>query len=119
MTTYHAIQRTKERAGLNKRTGTRFITNAIKRGRGAEAFGSVEREYLRHESKDGYRAIAYNAFCFIVSKDNNCVTMYPLPSWFGKKRYYQGKLKIRDTKKYICDYAQPEPYCDVFNYPAA
>ena len=42
----------------------------------------------------------YNNFCYIVNKNGFCVTMYHLPDWFGKKRYYDGKKSIRNIKTY-------------------
>ena len=105
MTTYHAIQRTQKRAGFNLESSERFIANAVKRGRSAEMFNAKEREYLqRQEAKKGYQTIVYNSFCFIVSDDGFCVTMFALPAWFEKKRHYVGKQRIRDAKKYVLWY---------------
>ena len=47
MTTYHAIQRVKQRTNLERGSEERFIKNAVARGRGAESFESIEREYLK------------------------------------------------------------------------
>jgi len=100
MTTYHAIQRTRERANLNERSSIRFIQNAVRRGKGAEYFGSKERNYLlRQEAKNGMRAILYNNYCFIIGNDNICITMFPTPRF--AKAQYDGKRAIRNIKKYM------------------
>jgi hypothetical protein len=109
MMTYHAVKRTQERAGFNIEGSERFISTAIKRGKSAEMFGSREREYLLwQESKEGCRTIVYSTFCFIVSEDGLCITMFDLPAWFGRKRHYSGKHIIRDAKRYIRYYVQSE-----------
>ena len=101
MTTFHALQRTKERTGFNHKASERLIANAITRGKGAQSFAAKEREYLeRQESKKGYWTIVYNSLCFIFSNDGVCITVYKLPPWFGKKQY-DGKQVIRNNKKYI------------------
>ena len=101
MTTLHALQRTYERTGFNIETSERFIHNAIRRGKPADAFCSREREYLQSkESKCGCWTAVYNTFCFIFNDVGDCITMYPLPKWFGKK-LYDGKHEIRNVKKYM------------------
>ena len=102
MTTYHGIQRTKERTGFNMKTSERFIENAIERGKEAEFFPTRERDYLlQKEEQEGCKALVYNTYCFIIGTDNNCITMYSVPGWFGKKKHHDGKRKIKDIKKYI------------------
>ena len=102
MTTYHSIQRAKERTGFNLKSSERFIETALRRGRGAEAFSAKEKDYLlQKEAKEGCRMLVYNLFCFIVAADDACITMYPAPNWFGKKKYHDGKREIKDIKKYM------------------
>ena len=107
MTTYHALQRTHERTGLNLKSSQRFIKNAIERGRQSADFSSKEREFLqRRETSDGHRIIEYNSFCFIVDGNGDtCITMFKLPEWFGK-RVYAHKQQVRNARKYVryCDY---------------
>lgn len=98
--TYHSIERAKERAGINKKNAENHIKRAITRGKTADQFTSWEREYLQGECTDTTIAIAYNNFCFIVSETGKCVTMYPLPIWFGKKKHFDGKERIRNMKSY-------------------
>ena len=110
MTTFHALQRTRERTGFNAKTSQRFIASAIKRGKSAETFTAKERAYLqRQEARQGCWTVVYDGYCFIIGNDGYCVTMYRLPQWFGKIQY-DGKQKIRDAKKYMrfYDYYEQE-----------
>jgi len=100
MFTNHALQRTSERTGYNKRTSARFITNAIERGKEAEEFSSKEKNYLMQRVRDG-RMVVYNSCCFVLRDENICITMFHTPEWFGKKILYDGKTKIRDARKYL------------------
>ena len=96
----HSLERAKERAGLNEKKAEKRIQIALERGRTAETFTSKERDFLERESSDFCVAIAYANFCYIVNENGFCVTMYPLPKWFGKKKHFDGKEKIRNVKAY-------------------
>ena len=101
MTTLHAVQRTQERAGMSARKAKRFVRNAVKRGLSADSFKSIEHEYLKsYDNKDGCRAVAYNSYCFVVSSEDVCITMFALPDWFGKNNKNKKKQKLRDVTKY-------------------
>ena len=101
MVTKHSMNRAKERAGFKSlRRAEAFLENALERGKREDAFSFIERAYLQNLGKKDCTAIAYNGFCMIVSPDKVCVTMYELPAWFGHKKRYHGKERIRDTKKY-------------------
>lgn len=102
MTTLHSMERTKERVGFKGKTATNFIEKAIIRGKGISDYSSVaERKFLeKQEAKGDCTAIVYNGFCFIVSRNNACLTVYNLPDWFDKKKHYDGKVKIKNTVKY-------------------
>ena len=101
MTTLHALQRTNERTGFNRKTSERFISNAIERGKGAEDFIDRERHYLLQAVEEDKKALVYNSYCFIVSSSNICITMFPVPKWFGKKKNFIGKNKeARRCKSY-------------------
>ena len=102
--TFHSLDRAKERIGVRGKQAEKRIRLAVERGKSAECFSAKERRYLEHESANGLTALAYNAFCYLVNDDGLCVTMYPLPGWFGKRMYYNGKEKIRDVKKYCRNY---------------
>lgn len=99
--TMHGVDRIKERCNLkNQRSAVKSIKLALKRGKRAEDFTSWERDYLSKEAYGDCFAIAYNSFCYIVNSQGSCVTVYPLPAWFGKKKHFDGKERIRDYKKY-------------------
>ena len=100
MCTYRSIQRANERTRYNGKAAIRFIENGISRGKTAEDFTQDESSYLENIPYDNCTAKAYNGFCLIISETGECVTLYPLPEWFGKKRYYSGKTRIRNMKRY-------------------
>ena len=97
---YHSIVRAKERLGCNERIALKQINRALERGKTAEQFSSMERTYLEEKCDGVTRAIAYNNFCYIVGTDGVCVTVFSLPTWFGKKKHYDGKEQIRNAKAY-------------------
>ena len=99
--TQHSIERVMERCNLkNRRAAINVIRRAIARGKCADAYNSWERNFLRRESCGCCTAVAYNNFCYILNESGSCVTVYPLPHWFGKKKRFDGKTRIRDLKKY-------------------
>ena len=99
--TIHGVCRAKDRCNVkNIRSAEKNVALAIQRGKRAEDLTSWEREYLSKEAHDDCTAIAYNNFCYIVNPAGVCVTLYPLPSWFGKKKHFDGKERIRNYKKY-------------------
>lgn len=100
-TTIHSIERAKDRCNLkNVKSAERFIERAIERGKRAEDCKSWEKSYLVREARNGCVAIAYNGFCYIINNEGKCVTVYKLPKWFGKRKHFDGKERIRDYKKY-------------------
>ena len=101
MCTNHSIQRANERTQFSGKSAVRFIENGIARGKTAEDFSSKESTYLANCAKGGCTAKAYNGFCLIIGDNGDCVTIYRLPEWFGKKRYYDGKKRVRNVKRYI------------------
>lgn len=101
MTTIHSINRTMERCKLkNPRAAEKNINRALQRGKRAEEFSSWERTFLSIEAHGDCSAIAHNGFCYIVNEYGTCITVYPLPAWFGKKKHFDGKERIRDFRKY-------------------
>ena len=99
--TFHGAQRAKERQNLkNPRSIEKNMQLALQRGKRAEDFSSWERNFLSTEAKNNCTAVAYNNFCYIFSADDACVTLYPLPVWFGKKKRFHGKERIRNYKQY-------------------
>lgn len=101
MKSIHSIDRIRERCNLKQdRLAMRNIQLAFERGKRADDLTSWEREYLANEGHGNCSAIAYNNYCYIVSENNVCVTVYALPKWFGQKKHFDGKERIRDYKKY-------------------
>ena len=100
----HSLERAKERTGLSENAVERQISRALRKGKGADSFASWERKYLKNESYGDCNAIAYDGYCYIVSSTGFCITMYPLPNWFGKKKHFDGKEKIRNIKSYLRNY---------------
>ena len=102
MNTMHSIIRASERAGLKCNEAIRFTDLAIKNGQRAEELPCKERRYLESkETEPACSAILYNGYIFIVKDENTCITLYMAPSWFLKKRHYDGKTRVRDAKKYL------------------
>ena len=100
-TTLHSIDRAMERCNLkNQRSAEKNISRALQNGKRAEDFASWERNFLSREAYDNCFALAYNGFCYIVNEYGACVTVYALPAWFGKKKHFDGKERIRDFRKY-------------------
>ena len=98
--TYHSLERVKERTCLDEDKAFKQIKKALIRGKSSKDFTSLERKYLENKSHDNVKAIAYNDFCYIVTDEGICITMHKLPFWFGKKRTYNGKDKIKKAKVY-------------------
>jgi len=103
---YHSVNRAKERLGLNEKVARKQISRAVERGKRADQFTSWERSYLENEARDDSYAIAYNNYCFIIGQNGSCITMYHLPAWFGKKKHFDGKERIRNAKAYARYHAQ-------------
>ena len=100
MITNHSIQRASERTRYNGKSAIRFIENGIERGKTADDFNQEERRYLTNCAQGNCIAKAYNGFCLIISEQGECITIYRLPDWFGKKRLYSAKSRIRNIKHY-------------------
>ncbi len=84
----HYFDRAKERIGINRKRAERITDLAKKRGITYEQCNrAAERRYLQRRSKGHTMAIAYNSCCFIMDKKTSeCVTIYKLPRWFGKRK---------------------------------
>ena len=100
MSTFHSIQRANERTPFHGRRAERFVENGIRRGKAAESFRQREYDYLANCGRDNCVARAYNGYCLIINNQEECVTLYRLPEWFGRKRHYDRKKGIRKEKKY-------------------
>ena len=102
MTSRHSLERAKERLGFNRKYAASIIENGIQRGQAACSFRvGAEREWLEKRSQNGCQALVYNGLCIIVSPNGNCVTVYELPPWFGKKvRFDHRNRRIRNCVRY-------------------
>ncbi len=99
--TKHSLVRAKERLGYNEKVAEHFIRNAEKNGKKPEEFHSrKERDWLEKQGSRGCNVIIYNGYCIILTETKICVTLYKVPTWFGKRGYYDGKKQIRDISRY-------------------
>lgn len=106
MATNHSLRRAKERAGLNMASAQKVICNARERGLGPWDFTGFEREYLIGKQNQHEYAVAYQGKCFVFSDSGVCITVLELPGWFGRKKYYDRKERIRNLKKYSSHYPE-------------
>ena len=86
MATFHAIQRAEERVKLKRKSAERLITNALQYGRTSSDFIGKEFNYLHRKETVGEARILVHSQCCFVVNNNSCITMFPVPSWFGKRR---------------------------------
>ena len=100
MVTEHSLKRAKQRIGINKKYAERQIRLARERGKRADQFKSLEKKYLSRTVYEECEPIVYDGYCYLFSNEGNCITIYPLPNWFGKKKHYDGKTKIKKIKTY-------------------
>lgn len=101
MTTRHSIERAKERYGYNPKTAEHFMRNAAERGKTVDDFRpGRERSWIERHNANGCQVRIYNNSCFLLNERGNCVTLYPLPAWFGKRKVYDGKECVRNAVKY-------------------
>ena len=105
MYTYHSIERTVERAGLNRKAAIRMIENARTKGKEARDFGKPEREFLEKKTANGRKVLIYAGYCFFFDDQEVCITMFSVPAWFGKTMF-QGKKQIRKPRRYYRRYAE-------------
>jgi len=99
--TKHSLQRVKERCNIkNSQSAINTIQRARLHGKDASKYTSCEREYLENAGQGNCTAFAYNNFCYIFSDQGKCVTVYALPEWFGQKKHFDGKNRIRNYRKY-------------------
>ena len=104
MATYHSLRRAYERIGLKAEAAEKEICRAYAAGLGAEEFNSREKAYLESKGLAGGYAKVYKGFCYIFSEEAVCITVYPVPAWFGKRQYFDGKTRIRNPKNYYRHY---------------
>ena len=105
--TIHSINRAKERAGLSRKKAEKMMNLARTRGIGYEGCRwSLDRMFLINRSNEVALALAYNGYCFIFNRETaECITMYPLPKHFGKKKTYYGTSDRKQNVRYEMMYA--------------
>ena len=101
MTTRHSIQRAHERLGLNEKRAQRVIALAYTRGKRLGDYRGSDFRYLRSLCEEGHEAVVYQDAIYIFSPDGVCVTLYPTPRWFGTRRNYDGKERIRNVRRFF------------------
>lgn len=100
--TRHYLKRAYERFGLDEIEAEKLVRKALLRGKIQSQMPPRERKYMKSkETAEGCKPVFYQEKIFIFSGDDNCITVYPSPEWFGKKHFYAGKIKIRKVKKYL------------------
>ena len=101
---YHSLIRARERLGLKTNAAEREIRKAYTEGLDATEFNSREKEYLINKGLSGAIVKVFNGSCYIFSENAICITIYKVPSWFGRRQYFDGKEKIRNPKNYYRHY---------------
>ena len=103
----HSFERAKKRAGLSKKKAAKLMELAKERGKGfEECRWSKDRAYLVGRTNNIAVALAYNGFCFIFDRETcRCITMYPLPKSFGKKKTFYNTRSKRTECEYELQYA--------------
>jgi hypothetical protein len=103
----HSYNRAKERAGLNRKRAEKMIQLARVRGIGYEDCSwSLDKMFLQKRTDEKTKAVAYNGYCFIFNKNTlKCVTMFPLPRRFGKKKSFYYTDTGRKAEVYEHEYA--------------
>ena len=102
--TYHSLVRAKERLGLKTEAAEREIRRAFIQGLDSSEFTAKEKEYLIGKEVYGAAAKVYKGSCYIFSEEGICITVYKVPSWFGRRQFFDGKKKIRNPKDYYRHY---------------
>lgn len=97
--TAHGIERMKERTGLCERKATRMVELAKERGKRVEdCKWSADRKLLLKATGEGAEAIAYNGFCYIISRyDGRLITTYRLPRDFDAKKTRYNSRREKET----------------------
>lgn len=103
---YHSLIRMEQRQGMKEEKAKRQIKNAMLRGKRAEDFSSWEYNYLSHLCCDGTYPVVYDGWCYIFTDEGVCATTHDLPVWFGKKKRFDGKEKIKKAKTYFNYYVK-------------
>lgn len=101
--TEHVIERTMERANLNRKRAERIVKLAIERGKDISTAQKAIRGYLAQKQRGEQVAKEYNGYCYIIEQKGSYqvgITMYPIPKNICCGMRHDGKTKIRNAKKY-------------------
>lgn len=103
-TTRHGLERTMERAGLKKEKALRMIRLAWERGQRLCDLDSGWQRYYRRFDRQAFNGPTqmrfYNGFVFIFNSYGTLITMLNEHERHGRKRLYDGKVRVRDARKY-------------------
>lgn len=102
--TRHSIKRARERGHLSRNAAIKVFENAFEHGKREEELPLREREYLGGKSGGDKIAVYYSGYCFIFLDNGVCITMFRVPDWFLKKTNYDGKVSVRNPRKYFLHY---------------
>ena len=58
-------------------------------------------QLYKHLETEGKTVLYHAGYCFVLGDDFICITMFPVPKWFGKKTKHCGKTYVRRPKKYF------------------
>ena len=106
MLSYHGQKRAKKRFGIGYEKADSHFEEAKLYGKYVDDYEYRSDEYdylLSKQRKNGNKAVAYNGVLYIFDGDI-CITMFSLPSWFDRKKHYEGKQQVRNPKAYIRHY---------------
>lgn len=102
-TTTHSLIRAKQRIGCNEKSAKHQFTNALLRGKTPADYKGLERHFLIERMKGGCDIRVYNGYIYVISKGDIIVTLYGIPSWFGKtgKKYASKRASYHDKEMIV------------------
>lgn len=105
--TNHAAERGKERLRQCRKKALKGAEKAWINGkREADFNGKFEKTYMQNKTCESI-PVVWNDMLYVFSDDEDtrrCITIHQLPRWFGKKKNFIGKEKIKNPKKYSAKY---------------
>ena len=109
MYTTHSVERVMERGDRSLKEAIVDINRAWYEGSRGEEFGGREREYLEGRTSDRIYPIVFRRNVYLFDNDGNCVTMYPVPKWFGRELKQKAvKPRKLDIRRYLMEYDEGE-----------
>ncbi len=100
--TNHAAERGMERLCMPANEVNREFRIALQYGNRFYDFKDCKSfKYIRSKTNASAEAVVYNGVCYIISKyDGSCVTLYKLHNEVRNKNSYNGKIRIKNPRKY-------------------